>query len=109
MCDVYSSAEVLLQVALLWRDKLHDHTRRVSCVVIHPNISRAGIAPTHKVPLRIVALKSKVIGYPGRDQLKQLAGVMLAVKHANGAPPTVIVAMQVVSRRLRGGESKIVE
>ena len=65
-----SSVEVLSQVALLWFDKLHDTTRSVFVAVIHPNISRAGIVRMHKVPLRVIALKSKVIAYTGRDQFE---------------------------------------
>ena len=103
----YFSAEViLLQVALPWFDKLEGLAVRVF-VVIHPHISIAAIVRMHKVPLRVIALKSKVIAYPGRDQPKH-AAVVFGWRHTKVAL-TTSVATNVVSRLLGGGESKIVE
>ena len=100
----YSSAEVLLlQVALPWFDKLEVLAVRVH-LVKHPHISIAAIVRMHKVPLRVIALKSKVIAYPGRDQPKHVA-VMFGWRHAKVAL-TTSVATNVVSRLLGGVKAK---
>ena len=94
---------VLLQVALPWFDKLEVLAIRVHPVK-HPHISIAAIVRMHKVPLRVIALKSKVIAYPGRDQPKHVA-VMFGWRHAKVAL-TTSVATNVVSRLLGGVKAK---